>query len=63
MPGATASQKFYKFEGEGTLTSPTKATEGKRVIMVANFDHVKIMHGNATNVSICGSMEKIYGIR
>lgn len=63
VPGATAKQNFYKFEGEGTLTSPTKVTEGSRIIMVANFDHVKIMHGNATNSSICGSLEKVYGIR
>ena len=62
-PGAQAIQKFYKFEGEGTLSSPTKVTVGSREIKVANFDHVKIMHGSATNSSVCGSLEKVYGIR
>lgn len=63
VKGGGYKKSFYKFEGEGTLTNPTKVTEGSRVIMVANFDHVKIMHGNATNASICGSLQKIYGIR
>lgn len=63
VKGGAYNKRFYKFEGEGTLANPTKVTEGSRTIMVANFDHVKIMHGNATNSSVCGSMQKIYGIR
>lgn len=62
-PGTSYYQKFYKFEGEGTITSPTKVTVGSREIKVANFDYVKIMQGTATNGSICGSLQKIYGIR
>lgn len=57
------NKKFYGFEGEGTLTSPTKVTVGTRGITVANFEHVKIMHGSTTNGSVCSSLYRIYGIR
>lgn len=63
VKGGAYNKRFYKFEGEGTLANPTKVTEGSRTIQVANFDHVKIMHGSSTNSSICGSLQKIYGIR
>ncbi len=65
IPQIAGSYKkiFYKIEGSGSLTDPTKATVGTQAITLGNITNVSITLGSSSNTAVCSPIKAVYGIR